>query len=123
MTYAYDTDRAPATEVDDLDARLTAIAFNAVRETAVALGRDSQFTDNDTKTALTLRRILNNIAGISQDSFQPMELAVKNGGTVSPVIDKVYNMLDKGLTDEYVSRAQPAAETPHSKRASKQQVV
>ena len=117
------------TPVDDIEARLMAIAFNAVKEAALAKSRDTQFTDNDTKTALTVRKILENIAGLVDDHYQPMPLAVKNEGNVSPLIDKVYNMLDKDLSDEVVNRIslkppQTEAHTSnHEKRTSKQQIV
>ena len=107
---------------DDIEARLMAIAFNAVKETALAQGRDSQLTDNDTKTALTIRKILNNIAGLAEDTYQPMPLAVKNEGKVRPEIDKVYNMLDKDMA-EIVERNLPSADAPVEKKASKQQIV
>lgn len=107
---------------DDIEARLMAIAFNAVKETALAQGRDSQLTDNDTKTALTIRKILNNIAGLAEDTYQPMPLAVKNEGKVRPEIDKVYNMLDKDMAD-IVERNLPSDSAPIEKKASKQQIV
>ena len=92
--------------VDDLDARLMAIAFNAVKEAAIAKGRDAQFTDNDTKTAMTIRKILDNIMGFAVDQYQPLPLAVKDEEKINPVIDKVYNMIDKELSgDDYADIA------------------
>ncbi len=93
---------------EDLEARLMAIAFNAVREAAYAKTRDSQYTDNDAKTALAIRKLLDQISGYSDDAYQPMQLAPKNQDPVNPVVDKVYNMLENDIGSEIVDRKSAA---------------
>lgn len=100
-----------STTDEDLDARLMAIAVNAVKESARAKGRDDQFTDNDMRTAMAINKMLIGISGLVDDVYQPMPMAIKGRDTVKPLIDKVYNILDKDIGDAVVERVQPIQPT------------
>lgn len=123
MSYAETyTPNAISPTADDIEARLMGVAFNSVKEAAIAKGRDTQYTDNDTKIALAIRKMLDEVIGMADDANQALPLAVRDQAPVSPVIDRVYNMLDKELSEQTEIR-QPTVLGVGLKKGSKHQIA
>lgn len=82
-----------------LQARQKSIINNAIRELLNAIGYYGPFRDNDMRVSMALEAAIQHLEGPSTATSEHSSLAPV-GGETSAVIDRISNILEKGLEDE-----------------------
>jgi hypothetical protein len=85
-----------------LEARQWSIINNAVRELLHALGYEGPFRDNDMRVAMALKAAAQHLQGPEDYQTSEHSPLAPVGAPTSPVIDRISNILEKGLEAEFV---------------------
>jgi len=94
-----------------LQARQKSIINNAIRELLYAIGYNGPFRDNDMRVQMAVESAIQHLEGPEASTSEHSSLAPV-GGTTSPVIDRISNILEKGLEDELRDIAPIAVKLP-----------
>jgi len=82
-----------------LQARQKSIINNAIRELLNAIGYTGPFRDNDMRVEMAVEAAIQHLEGTESTTSEHASLAPV-GGATSAVIDRISNILEKGLEDE-----------------------
>jgi len=91
-----------------LQARQKSIINNAIRELLYAIGYNGPFRDNDMRVQMAVESAIQHLEGPESATSEHSSLAPV-GGSTSPVIDRISNILEKGLEDELLREPAPVA--------------
>lgn len=102
-----------ALDAQALEARRWAIIINAVQELTRARGYTGPMRDNDMRVAMAIKAAASRLQDDYNAVQEHAQLVPVDPRQTDPVIDKVYNMLEKELSDEAVPRASEAPVARH----------
>jgi len=91
-----------------LQARQKSIINNAIRELLYAIGYNGPFRDNDMRVQMAVESAIQHLEGPESSTSEHSSLAPV-GGATSPVIDRISNILEKGLEEELLRETQTIA--------------
>lgn len=91
-----------------LQARQKSIINNAIRELLYAIGYNGPFRDNDMRVQMAVESAIQHLEGPESSDSDHATLAPV-GGSTSAVIDRISNILEKGLEEELIRDTQTVA--------------
>jgi hypothetical protein len=91
-----------------LQARQKSIINNAIRELLYSIGYNGPFRDNDMRVQMAVESAIQHLEGPETSTSEHSSLAPV-GGSTSAVIDRISNILEKGLEDELLRDSAPVA--------------